>query len=92
MGAHCETLQSYAEDLALDAVLHIGLGLRKNLVQRVFQEAAVEIVVHGNVLASVVYPEVHNARIPLSLAHCVGYVAATLGMFNPEVAYALVRV
>ena len=45
MRADGETLQPDAEDLALDAVLHIGLVLAENLVKGVPEQAAVEVMI-----------------------------------------------
>ena len=92
VAAYGEALQADAEDLALDAVLHVGFLLGKNLVERVLQQFAVEVVVDADVLATVVYPEVHDAGVVLRTAHSVGNVAATACVLNPEVAYALVGV
>ena len=92
MRTDSETLQTDAEDLALYAVLHVFLVLRKNLVQGVFQKAAVQHVVHGNIFATVVHPYVHYTRIFLSLAHLVSDIAAALCVLDPEVPDALVRV
>ena len=40
-----EALQPDAEDLALDAVLHIGLLLAENLVERVLEQAAIQVMI-----------------------------------------------
>ena len=92
VAADGEALQADAEHLALDAVLHHGLLLREDLVERLLEQTAVEGVVDGNIFAAVVHPEVHDAGVALSLTHGVGDVAAALGVLDPELADALVGI
>ena len=92
VGADSEALKTDAEDLSLNAVFHIVLLHGKNLVERVFEKAAIEVVVDGNILAAVVHPKVHYARVSLRLANHIGNFTAAPRMLNPEITYSLVRV
>ena len=92
VAAYGEALEADAEELAFDTVLHVFLLLGEDLVEGLLKQAAVEHVVDGLLLASVVHPYVHDTGIALSLAHCVGDVTAALGMLDPEVADGLVGV
>ena len=49
-------------------------------------------MVYTNVLATIVYPKVHDTWIALCFTHGIGNVTATLGVFNPEVTDAIVRI
>ena len=66
--------------------------LREDGIERFLQQFAVFHAVHRDVLAAVVHPEVHDAGVALALSHLFGNGAAAAGVFNPEVADALVRV
>ena len=68
------------------------MWLGKDFIERLLEEPAVEGVVDTDVLAAVVYPEVHDAGVSLGLTHGVGDVAATASMLYPETAYALIGV
>ena len=48
--------KSYAEHLTLYTVLHHRLFLLKNLVKRLFQDIAIEGMIHANILTAIVYP------------------------------------
>ena len=76
VGTDGVALQSYAEDLRLDAVLHVGIFLREYAVERILEQFAVHHAVDGYVLAAVVYPEVHYARVVLPSSHLLRYGAA----------------
>ena len=49
-------------------------------------------MIDRDILASVVNPEVHDTRIFLSLTHLVSNVTAPLGVLDPEITDALVRI
>ena len=90
--ANCEALQSDAEHLSLDTVFHHWLRLGKNLVERVFEVMTIEEVVDALVLASIVYPQVHDTGVALCLSDGVGDVATAARVLNPEVSDAVVRI
>ena len=90
--AHGVGLHSDAEKFGFEARLHVGQFLGQYLVERVFQYLAIAHLLHGVVFHAVVHPDVHDARVALSLAHGIGNAPATLGMFNPEVTDALVGI
>ena len=92
MAADGETLQSDAEHLTFYTVLHHGLRFGEYLVERVFQIMPIQEVVDTLVLATVVYPEVHDAGVALCLTNRISDVTTTTGMFNPEVADAIVGI
>ena len=92
VGTYGEALQADTEQLALDAVFHILLVLCKNLVQGVLEQAAVQHMVHRDILATVVHPYIQDTGVALSLTHCVGDVTAALGVLDPEVADTLVGI
>ena len=90
--SHCETLQSDAKHLTFDAILHHGLFLLEDLIQRLLEEVAVHSMVDAHILASVMHPEVHDAGVALCLTHRIGNVTTTFRVLNPEVADALVGI
>ena len=49
-------------------------------------------MVDADVLAAVVNPKVHDARVILSLAHSIGDITTTFGVLDPEIADALIGV
>ena len=86
------TFKTDAEHLALYAVFHVVVLRGEYLVERSLQQLAVFQLADSHVLASVVHPQVHYTGIALRLAHDFRYLAATLSMLDPELAYALVGV
>ena len=92
MRAYGEAFQPDAEYLTFDTVLHHGLLLLEDFVERLFQGIAVQGMVYAHVLAAVVNPQIHDTGVVLCFAHGVGNVAATLGVLHPELADRLVWV
>ena len=92
MRAHGITLESDAEELGLEAVFHTIEFLLHDLVERGSKDLTIFLPLYRHVLRTVVYPDIHDTGVALSLTHGIGNVTATLGMLNPEVADALVRV
>ena len=90
--SHSVAFESDAKHLRFKAILHIVVFLCKNLVERVLEQAAIEQAVNGDVLAAIVNPKVHDARVALTLTHLFSHGAATLGVLNPEVADALIGI
>ena len=92
MTAHGVALQSDTKQFGLEAVLYAIQLLLHNLIERGSQDFAVLLALYGHVLASIVYPDVHDTGIVLRLTHGVGDTTATLGVLNPEVADGLIGV
>ena len=90
--AYGVALQTDAEELGLEAVLHAVELLLHDLVERGSEDFAVLLALYGDVLHAVVYPDVHDTGVVLSLTHGVGDATAALGVLNPEVADGLVGV
>ena len=89
---HGEALQTDTEHLSFDAVLHMLLVLGEDLIEALLQGLTIEHMIDRYILASVVYPYVHNTRIVLSLTHRVCNIAAALGVLYPELTDALVGI
>ena len=86
------SFQSDAEELGLEAVLHILKLLGEDVVEAVLEDLAVAVFLDGEVFAAVVDPDVHDTGIALCLTHGVGDAAAAPGMLNPELADLLVGI
>ena len=48
--------------------------------------------VYSDILASVMYPKIHDTRVTLRLTHFFGNGTTTFGMLNPELTNALIRI
>ena len=48
--------------------------------------------IYRNILASVMYPKIHDTRIPLCLTHFFCNCTTTFGMFNPELTDTFIRI
>ena len=92
VAAHGVAFQTDTEQLGLEAVLHAVELLFHDFVERCSEDFTILLALYGHVLASVVYPDVHDTGVVLGLTHSVCNAAATLGVLNPEVADALVGV
>ena len=84
--------QTDTEYLRFDTVLHVLVFSSEDLVERILQQSTVLHAVHGDVLATVVYPQVHDTRVALALTHFFGNGTTMLGMFNPEITDAFIRI
>ena len=84
--------ETHAEHLAFDGILHVRALHGEDLVQRILQQRAVQVAVDGQVLRSVVNPQVVAGLVAELLTHLVGDLAAADRMLDPEVADALVAV
>ena len=84
--------QPDAKEFCLQAVLHAVELLGQYLVQALCHEPAIAHTLDGQVLATVVHPDVHDARVALCPAHSIGNPTATLGMLDPEFADTLVGI
>ena len=87
-----KALQTDTEDLTFETILHHGLFLLEDLIERLLEEMTVHHVVHTLVLTAVVYPKVHDTGVILCLAHGIGNVTATLGVLDPEIADSLIGI
>ena len=92
VGAHGVALQTDTEELGFQAGFHAGKVFLQNLVQAFGKKLTVTLALHGLVFGAVVYPDVHDARVILGLAHGIGNPAAALGVLDPEFADGRVRV
>ena len=81
-----------AEELGFETRLHVGQVFGEDFVEALFENLAVAIALYGEVLASVVNPDVHDTGVALCLTHGIGDAAAALGVLNPEVADGLVGI
>ena len=90
--AHCIAFQTDTEYFRFQTVLHIFIFRSKNPVERVFKQFTVFHTVYRNILATVVYPKIHDARIALTTSHLFRNGTAALGMFNPEITDAFIRI
>ena len=72
--------------------LHPFIFHRENLIQRLFEQFPVFEPVNGHFLATVVYPEVHDAGVALIFSHRFADLTASFRMFDPEIANAFVGV
>jgi hypothetical protein len=70
----------------------IGVRAAQNLIKRVFQDLAIATLLYGDVLGTIMYPDVHDTWVVLELTHSVCNAAATLGVLNPELADSWVRI
>ena len=86
------SLQTDTEELSLQARLHVWQLLCQNLIKRVFQDLAIAALLYGDILGTIVYPDVHDTWVVLELTHGVCDTAATLGVLNPELADSWVRI
>ena len=80
------------EYLRFDTILHVIIFSCENLVERILQQGTILHTVYGNILATVMHPQVHDTRIALTLTHFFGYGTTTLGMLNPEATDTFVRI
>ena len=87
-----KALQTDTEDLTFETILHHGLFLLEDLIERLLEEMTVHHVVHTLVLTAVVYPKIHDTGVILCLAHGIGNVTATLGVLDPEIADSLIGI
>ncbi len=87
-----EALETDTEEFRFETGLHVGVVLGENLVQTFRQQFAVAFALDGQILAAIMDPDVHDARILLGLPHCIGDASAALCVFDPEIANALVRI
>ena len=90
--SHRVVFGANAEQLGLDAILHVGVLGGEYLVERLLQQLAILQAVDRLVLRAVVYPDVENRRIALTAAHLLGNRAATFGVLDPELADAFVGI
>ena len=79
-----ETLQSDAEEFGLDAGFHVGQVFGQDFIQGFSQQLTVASAFYGEVFQAVVYPDVHDARVALCLAHGIGDATTAFGMLDPE--------
>ena len=84
--------QPDTKEFCLQTVLHAVELLGQYLVQALCHEPAIAHTLDGQVLATVVHPDVHDAWIALCPTHGIGNPAATLGILNPEFADTLVGI
>ncbi len=66
IASHSVAFKTDTEHLGLNAVLHPVILMLENLVKRILKQLAIHIAVDSDVLASVMYPCVHDTRILLS--------------------------
>ena len=92
VGTYRIAFQTDTEHLRFDAILHILIFCSEDLIQRIFQQRTVLHTVYSDILASVMYPKVHNTRITLCLTHFLRNSTTAFGMFNPELADTFIRV
>ena len=92
VGTYGVSFQTDTEELSLQARLHVWQLLCQNLIKRVFQDFAIATLFYGDILRTVVYPDVHDTWVVLELTHSVCNAAATLGVLNPELADSWVRI
>lgn len=92
IGAYSVALETDTEHLGLNTVLHPVILVLKDLIERILEELAIHVAVHGDVLGAVMHPGVHDTGILLSLADGLGNGTATLGVLDPEITDALVGV
>ena len=62
---HCIAFQTDTEYFRFQTVLHFFIFRSKNPVERVFKQFTVFHTVYRNILATVVYPKIHDTRIAL---------------------------
>ena len=89
---HCIAFQTDTEHLRYDTILHILIFGSEDLIQRIFQQCTIFHTIYRNILASVMYPKIHDTRIPLCLTHFFRNGTTTFGMFNPELTDAFIRI
>ena len=92
MATYCEAFETNTEHLTFDTVFHHRLLLREDVVERLLQKVAIHSMVNTYILASVVYPEVHDTWVALCFTHCISNVTATLSMLNPEITDVIIRI
>ena len=90
--ANCKRLQTDTKHLTLDTVFHHRLFLLEDFIKRLLQSSAIQGMVNRHVLAAVVHPQVHDTGVVLCLTHSIGNITATLGVLNPELTDALIRI
>ena len=92
VGTYGVSLQTDTEELSLQARLHVWQLLCQDFIERVLQNLTVATLFNGDILRTVVYPDVHDTWVVLELTHSVCNAATTLGVFNPELADSWVRI
>ena len=85
-------LGAYAEELGLDAILHVGVVDGEYLVERLLEQTAVTYAVYGRILRAVVYPDVEHGGVALTASHLLGDLAAAFRVLDPEAADAFIGV
>ena len=80
------SLQTDTEELSLETRLHVWQLLCQDFIERVLQNLTIAAFLYGDVLAAIVYPDVHDTWIVLELTHSIGNATATLGVLYPELA------
>ena len=64
----------------------------KNTIERIFEKRTILHTVYSDVLAAIMHPEIHDARVSLATSHFLGNGTTTFSMFDPEVTDTLVRI
>ena len=90
--AHGIAFQTDTENLRLDTILHVIVFFCKDFIQRVLQQSTIFHAVHGDVLATIMHPQVHDTRIVLTLTHLFGNGTTTLGVLNPKITDSFIRI
>ena len=83
--------QTDTEHFRFDTILHVLIFGSEDLVERILQQGTVLHAIHGNVLATVVHPKIHDTRVALTLPHFFSHRTTTLGMFYPKASDTFVR-
>ena len=85
-------LQADSEKFRFDATLHPRKILLEDFVEGGSQYLTVALALDGELLLAVMYPDIHDAWITLSLAHRICDTAATLRMLDPELPDGRIRI
>ncbi len=92
VAAHGERLKPDTENLRFQAVLHMGVFLLVDFIERVLEDGTVEHTVHSHLLLPVVNPKVHDTLVIELTSHLVGDSTATLCVVNPEITDAFIGI
>ena len=85
IGTYCIALQTDAKYFRFETILHVFIFRGKYPVEGVLKEGTVLHTVHSDILATVMYPQVHDTWVTLAAPHLFGNGTATLGMLYPKV-------
>ena len=92
MRSDCVTFQTDTKKFCFQTVLHTVKFFSQYLIQALGHNLTITHPLNSQVLAAVMYPNIHDTRVALRLTHSIGYLTATLSMFNPKISDTLVGI